>query len=581
MNRGDQSLSIVIPARNEMFLAKTVQDILSHSEGDTDVIVVLDGQWADPPIADDKRVRVIYHSQSIGQRAATNEAVRTSDARYIMKVDAHCAFDQGFDRKMMEAIAGHDDWTMVPTMRNLHAFDWVCPAGHRRYQGPSGPCKEANCGKPTTRDVVWIPKPSPQSVSYCFDSEPHFQYFKEFSKRPEGQGDITPTMSLQGSCFMITREKYWELNICDEDFGSWGSQGIEVAVKTWLSGGSVMVNKKTWYAHMFRTQGGDFGFPYPQSGNQVSRAKKFAKSLFFENRWPKQVRPLSWLLERFWPVQGWSEADLKGIKEFDKNVKPKEDKAPPTLTIKVTDDTIAASIVKPKEELSKGIIFYTDNRLKLSIAHVVQKQLRGISAKRGIPIVSASLKPMGKMGKNIHLPLEPGRLTMFKQILAAIENSTSDIIFFCEHDVLYPESHFDFTPTYRNIFYYNQNFWKVGIDHDKAVHYDANQLSGMCCYRELALEEYQKRVERVQTEDWKSSMGYEPGTRGIHRGGISDYLWESWRSKEPLVDIRHSGNLTWQRWSKEQFRNPMNCINWTETTIDKVPGWTGLREIVK
>jgi hypothetical protein len=81
---------------------------------------------------------------------------------------------------------------------------------------------------------------------------------------------------------MLTRDKYWELNICDEEtFGSWGSQGIEVAVKTWLSGGRVLVNHRTYYAHMFRTQGGDFSFPYQISGRQVAAAKAQAKEVFF------------------------------------------------------------------------------------------------------------------------------------------------------------------------------------------------------------------------------------------------------------------------------------------------------------
>ena len=261
-----------------MFLTRTVEDILSNIEGNTEIIVILDGSWADPPIKDDPRVTIIHHSLSIGQRAATNEAARLSNAKYLIKCDAHCAFDKGFDVKMMAEM--HDDWTMAPTMRNLHAFDWVCPDGHRRYQSPSGPCTE--CGKPTVRDVVWIPKKRPESNAYCFDSEPHFQYFREFNKRPEGQGDMTETMSLQGSFFMLTRDKYWELEICDETFGSWGSQGIEVACKTWLSGGRVVVNHKTWYAHMFRTQGGDFGFPYDNPGRKVENAKKTAKELFFE-----------------------------------------------------------------------------------------------------------------------------------------------------------------------------------------------------------------------------------------------------------------------------------------------------------
>jgi len=310
-------LSIIIPSRNEMFLARTIEDILQHIEADTEIIVVLDGQWAEPPIPDNPKVILVHYSESIGQRAATNVAARISQAKYVLKCDAHCSFDQGFDRKMIEMMHGHDDWTTVPIMRNLHAFDWVCEDGHRRYQSPSGPCKE--CGKPTQMDIVWIAKKSPQSLSYCFDSEPHFQYFGEYSKRPEAQGKITESMSLQGSCFMLTRKKYRELNICDENFGSWGSQGIEVAVKTHLSGGKVMVNHDTWYAHMFRTQGGDFGFPYPLSGGQVDGAKKYARELFFKSKWNKQIHPLSWLIEKFYPVPGWSDEDIAKLKETEKS----------------------------------------------------------------------------------------------------------------------------------------------------------------------------------------------------------------------------------------------------------------------
>jgi hypothetical protein len=201
-----------------------------------------------------------------------------------------------------------DDVTMVPTMKNLHIFDWLCKNGHRRYQSPSGPCEQ--CGEPTVRDIVWISKRSPNSRSYCFDSTPHFNYFGQYNKRPEGQGDLTETMSLQGSFFLMTRDKFFELGVCDEEFGSWGSMGIEVACKTWLSGGRVLVNNKTHYAHCFRTRGGDFGFPYPMSGNQTERAKARARDLFFNNRWPLQKYPLIWLLERFAPVPGWSEGDL-------------------------------------------------------------------------------------------------------------------------------------------------------------------------------------------------------------------------------------------------------------------------------
>jgi len=316
-------LSILIPSRNEMFLAKTIENILENIEADTEVIAVLDGQWSEPSIPQHERVNIIYVPESIGQRAATNLACRLARGKFIMKIDAHCSFDKGFDRKMIETFKEiGDNVTMVPTMRNLWAFDWKCyHCGWKKYQGPT-PVKCDACGKTDKirRKILWIGKERPQSNSYCFDSEPHFQYFNEYTKRPEykemlEKTGFTETMSLQGSCFMCTKDKYWELNLCDEEFGSWGNQGIEVAVKTWLSGGRVLVNHKTYYAHMFRTQGGDFSFPYQQSGKEVSRCKAKVRDMFWKNKYDKQIYPLSWLIEKFWPVKGWSEEDLNNLKK--------------------------------------------------------------------------------------------------------------------------------------------------------------------------------------------------------------------------------------------------------------------------
>lgn len=334
-----KDLSILIPSRQEIFLKNTIDDILKNIEADTEIIITLDGAWAEPPIPQYERVNIIFVPQSIGQRAATNIACKIAQGKYVMKVDAHCSFDQGFDRKMIEAFKETDDnVTMVPMMRNLWAFDWKCHhCGWKKYQGPT-PTKCEHCGETTyiKRKMIWSITAkdndtafkqwkghhSPKSVSYCFDTEPHFQYFEDYKHRPEyikdkGEKGITETMSLQGSCFMLTREKYWELNICDETVGSWGNQGIETACKTWLSGGRVLVNHKTWYAHLFRTQGGDFSFPYNQSDSEVSQTKQKIKNLFFENKWPKQVHSLSWLIERFSPVPGWGTEELARIKEFD------------------------------------------------------------------------------------------------------------------------------------------------------------------------------------------------------------------------------------------------------------------------
>lgn len=536
-------LSIVIPSRNEEFLARTLEDLLSNIEGNTEIIAVLDGAPALSPLPEDPRLRVIYFETSIGQRAATNKAVELSGSKYIMKIDAHCAVDKGFDVKMLEAIKGHDNWTMAPLMRNLHVFDWVCEDGHRRYQSQSGVCTD--CGKPTHKDIVWHPKRSPKSVSYCFDSEPHFQYFGDWTTRQEftDQGSVTQSMSLQGSCFMLTREKYWELDICSEEFGNWGSQGIEVACKTWLTGGEVRVNHNTWYAHLFRTKGGDFGFPYQLPGSQVSHARKKAKELFFNSKWDKATLPLSWLIKKFWPVKGWTEADL------------------------------ASLLVSESGEPTKGIIYYTDSQLDEKVAAPVRKML----LETGLPITSASLKKMDFGVKNIHFPsLKRGFEAMHKQILAALEHSTADIIFFCEHDVLYHPSHFDFTPPRKDTYYYNENVWLLRLSDGHALHYDVKQLSGLCAYRDILITHFKEKLALIEKEGFSRNMGFEPMT---HKRIAWENVFpcEAWMSRYPNVDLKHGKNSTGERWTKEEFRNKGTIKNWTETEDFNIDGWNDLK----
>jgi hypothetical protein len=296
-------LSVIIPAINEIFLARTIQSVLDNIEGDTEVIAVCDGYWPDPPIVDNPRVTMIHYTNPVGQRRATNDAARLSRSRFIMKADAHCAFDKGFDVKLM---ANCDyDWTVVPRMFNLHAFDWVCDkCGWRQYQGPQ-PVKCGQCeSTKLVMDVLWKPRWNRRSDFARFDKEMHFQYWGSYAKRPEAQGDIVDLMCHVGACWFMHRERYWQLGGCDEAHGSWGQMGVEVSCKSWLSGGRQVVNKKTWFSHMFRTQPG-WTFPYPMSGRDVDVARKHSKRLWKEGSWSLAVHPLQWLVDKFAPVPDW------------------------------------------------------------------------------------------------------------------------------------------------------------------------------------------------------------------------------------------------------------------------------------
>jgi glycosyltransferase involved in cell wall biosynthesis len=304
-------LSIVIPSRNEIFLQETIDNLIINIQGDTDIYAVLDGCWPDKPMIIHPRVNLIHHEESIGQRAAVNEVARYSNAKFIMKLDAHCAVDKGFDVKLMADC--EYDWTVIPRMYNLHAFDWKCmQCGKKTYQGPT-PTSCHDCDNKTNfkKKMHWKPRKSRCTDFMRFDANMKFQYWADYKRRPQAEGDIVDLMSSVGACFFMHRQRFWDLGGMDENHGSWGQFGTEVACKAWLSGGRHVVNKKTWFSHMFRTQGGDFGFPYKISGSQVRKARNHSKNIWLNDKWPLAKHKLDWLINKFAPIPDWHTPDPK------------------------------------------------------------------------------------------------------------------------------------------------------------------------------------------------------------------------------------------------------------------------------
>ena len=159
---------------------------------------------------------------------------------------------------------------------------------------------------------------------------------------------------------------------------------------------------------------------------------------------------------------------------------------------------------------------------------------------------------------------------MAKQILAGLEAMDTDVVFFCEHDVMYHPTHFDFIPPTRDVYYYNLNVWKLNAETGHAITYITKQLSGLCAYRDILVEHYRERVRRIETEGFSRKMGFEPGSH-TRAERVDDRTSDVWHSEFPNVDIRHDKNLTQNRWSQSEFRNPRSCQGWTES--DRIPGW--------
>jgi len=224
----------------------------------------------------------------------------------------------------------------------------------------------------------------------------------------------------------------------------------------------------------------------------------------------------------------------------------------------------------------KGIIYCTNNKsLEPPIIPVVREQIK----KSGLPITSVSLQPID-FGENVVLKDRiSGSYTLILQLILGLENSKADYVFFCEHDVLYHPTYFNFTPTKDDVFYYNKNVLKWGFNSELTVfHNGLISLSELCCNRLLALDHFRKRKAYVDKMGWEKDnpreswwgrrIGYEPGFKPIS----PDEKYEVYQAEYPNIDIRHKFCFTNKKMRLDQFNRPP-LDSWKEGNINNVPGW--------
>ena len=65
--------------------------------------------------------------------------------------------------------------------------------------------------------------------------------------------------------------------------------------------------------------------------------------------------------------------------------------------------------------------------------------------------------------------------------------------------------------------------------------------------------------------------GYEPGTKKKKRGGLTNDDFGTWKSKVPVIDIRHKGTFSPPKVSLESFNHEPK--DWQEININKIKGW--------
>jgi cellulose synthase/poly-beta-1,6-N-acetylglucosamine synthase-like glycosyltransferase len=265
-------VSVVIPAHNEPYLQQTVSDLLENARSNVEVIVVLDGWWPNPILHDHPQVKLVHFSESKGMRAAINAGARVAKGKYLMKCDAHCMFDSGYDVKLAQDC--EPDWTFVPRRFGMDVERW-CKLPEKVY------------------DFQYIEKGTLKGRNW-----------PDYGKRVKGRR-VTGLMTSQGSCWFMHKDRFFELGGLDEEnYGMMGREAQEVCLKSWLSGGKYLLNRKTWYAHWSK--------PKEWVINRVREKQKsteFAVAFWSEGewplQWPQQKHELEWLVDMFKPVPSW------------------------------------------------------------------------------------------------------------------------------------------------------------------------------------------------------------------------------------------------------------------------------------
>lgn len=278
-------VSIILPSRNEQFLPRTVQDLLDKATGDIEVIPVLDGYdttRAEIPTFTDRRVKPLRLEPGQGMRGAINEGIAVSTGEFVMKLDGHCMVDKGFDEVLQADM--EENWVVIPRRYSLDAINWTF--------------------KHTGKSPV-----DAHFLSYPFELSRagHGLHGTVWNDRARTRKEILidDEMSSQGSCWFTTRT-HWDrlLNPLDvEKYGNFVQEFQEIGNKVWLSGGRVVINKKTWYAHLHK--GKEFGRGYWIDKRHLARGQRFCVWYWMNDRWEERTFDFRWLIEKFWPVPSW------------------------------------------------------------------------------------------------------------------------------------------------------------------------------------------------------------------------------------------------------------------------------------
>lgn len=288
-------VSVMIPARNEKFLNKTVKMLRKRATGDLEILVMLDGAPPVKPIAAEWDVRVLENEVAQGIGASTWEMAKHARGEYIMKLDAHCLMAPGFDEALKEHCDEND--LVVPARYQLKDVGWRRGYGPIHYLFLTYPWLQEPQFGAGLHGKKWQ---SEDGLGKRAVGREYFWPEREWADRHP----VDDIMAFQGSCYFMHRKRFLELEGVDRRCILWG-EAINIGMKVWMAGGRLLRDKSTWYAHLHK--GRKHGRGYWMDKKFMQRINLWTADYWMNDKWEHRlkVRTMRDFVEHYWPIPGW------------------------------------------------------------------------------------------------------------------------------------------------------------------------------------------------------------------------------------------------------------------------------------
>ena len=279
-------VSIIIPSRGEAQknLQRTLDSICENATGDVEVIVGLDGRPGEGfeiHTNDKIKLEVIKFPNLVGIKTCINSMAAMATGKYLYKSDAHCSFGKSFDEILQNDM--QEDWLVTPRFYVLDGETWQVQ-DERFY------------------DYFYLCCPFTDPRGFRFKAGGHWP------ERTKEKLDILidETPQIHGSGWFISKDYYFNTLGGFPNIDPYGhaQEPIWLGLKNWLAGGKVMVNKKTWYAHMHQD---NKNRGYTMSHEQEVISYDLAANYWVKDKWAERKHDFEWFVDKFMPMPTWPE----------------------------------------------------------------------------------------------------------------------------------------------------------------------------------------------------------------------------------------------------------------------------------